>query len=320
MRMKLRRSNRILTGGTALVLASTLALAGCGDDGDDNAAAEAKGQATVATAGFTEIDLMAEMYELVLENEGWDIETKQAGQRELYAPLLLDGSVDVVPDYLGAITNYLHSLEVDDPNATIATGDVDATVTELRRLAEAQGLTALDPAEASNQDAFAVTRDYAEENDLTSLSDLGESGLSVVAAATEECPTRTVCGVLLTEDYGIDVTKWVPFPFDSTTSKKQVQDGKAQLTVVGTTTADLDDFGLILLEEDKGLVPAQNLIPILGKDSPLATDDDALDALGALNAALTTEDLKALIRRVDTDREELDAVAADYLQSKDLLG
>lgn len=319
--MRMRRNNRTLLGGTALVLAATLALAGCGSDSDDgdSGATEAKGQATVVKAGWTEIDLMAEMYQLVLENEGWDAETKMAGNRELYAPLLLDGSVDVVPDYLGAITNYLHSLEVDDPNATIATGDVDATVTELNRLVEAKGLTALDPAEASNQDAFAVSRDYAEENDLTSLSDLGASDLSVVAAATEECPTRTVCGVLLTKDYGIDVTKWVPFPFDSTTAKKQVQDGKAQLTVVGTTTADLDDFGLVLLDEDKGLVPAQNLIPILGKDSPLADDEDTVAALDALSAALTTEDLMALIRRVDTDREEIADVAQDYLEQNGLL-
>ena len=310
------RKRRMLTAGTALVLASSLALAGCGDDGDDSAS---KGDVVVVTATFSEIGLMSQMYAQILEDQGYSVETQTVASRENYAPGLIDGSLDVVPDYLGTMTNYLYSEADGDPEATVATSDVEATLEELRTLAEADGLSVLEPSEATSQNAYAVSRDFAEDNDLTTLSDLGASDLSIRIAAPEECKSRPLCGVLLEDDYGIDISKYTPFDFNSVAAKKQVQDGKADMAVVSTLAADLDDFGLVILEDDKGLQPAENLVPVIGKDSPLADDEDAQAALDALSAALTSTDLGELIIRVDQDREEIADVARDYLESKDLL-
>jgi osmoprotectant transport system substrate-binding protein len=312
------RMRRMLTGGTALVLASTLALAGCGDDGDDSSSGD-KGSLVVVSAGFTESDLFAQMYAQLLEDEGYDVKVQTVDNRELYMPSLADGSADVAPDYLGSLTNYLYSSAQDDPEATVATSDVDATLAELRTLAEAKGLDVLEPAESQNANAYAVRKEFAEENSLTTLSDLGAADVSVRVAGPEECKTRPLCGVLLEKDYGIDVSKYAPFAFDSPVAKKQVQDDKADIAVVSTLAPDLEDFGLVVLEDDKGLTPAENHIPLIGADSPLASDDDAKEAFEKLSAALESAEVGALLIRIDSDREKAEDVAREYLESKDLI-
>ena len=59
----------------------------------------------------------------------------------------------------------------------------------------------------------------------------------------------------------------------------------------------------MLLEDDKGIQPAQNLTPAVNADF-LADNPDIEDIFNELSAALTTEDLAEMNVKVDVERAE----------------
>jgi len=312
----MRRPRTLLVAGLA---ASALLLAACGSSDSDSAddGSASKGAVVVGSAGFTEIQLMAEMYAALLNDAGFEASITVLENRELYEPALEEGQLDVVPDYLATMTEFLNR-KVNGPDAKpVASSDPEATVAALDELAGPLGLTPLEPAEAANQNAFFVTRDFAEAESLKTLSDLGALGQPITLAATEECPERPFCGLGLTGTYGLTLTEVLPTGFGSAQTKDAVVKGTAQLGLSGTTDATLGPLGLVVLADDKGLQLADNLIPIVGEK--YGDDADLAEVLNALSRVLTTEDLATLNDRVDTKREKAADVALDYLTAKGLL-
>jgi osmoprotectant transport system substrate-binding protein len=259
------------------------------------------------------------MYKALLEDAGHTVEVQPVENRELYAPELESGSIDVVPEYAATFTEYLNLAKNGPTAEPVATSDIDETIEALRPLAEEKGLEVLEPAEAATQNAFFVTQDFAAENDLTTLSDLGALGQPIVLAGTQECPERPKCELGLEEVYGLNITEDLPLGFGSPQNKQAVVEGEAQLGLSGTTDGTLDALGLVVLEDDKGLQNADNLVPVVNAEGPAGTDEVA-ELLNGLSETLTTDDLAELNRRVDEEREQAADVAEDYLSEKGLIG
>jgi osmoprotectant transport system substrate-binding protein len=312
------RSRRVISLIGILASVAMLATA-CGDDnklGSTNSTTSkaAKGSVVVGSAGFTEIQLMAEMYKLLLDKAGYTATIKVVQNREVYEPALEKGDIDVVPDYAATMAEFLN-VKKNGPNATpVATNDKDTTVAALNTLAEPLGLKALKPAEAVDQNAFAATKEAAAAKG-SKLSDW--SGESVKLAATEECPDRPFCKPGLEKTYNIKVTEVLPLGFGTAQVKDAVKTGKADLGLTGTTDATLDALGLVIIEDDKHLQLADNLVPVVGKD--FKDDADLAAALNALADKLTTEDLANLNKKVDGERLKAADVAKEFLTSKGLL-
>lgn len=328
-----RRSPRRAFAGVVALAALTLPLAACGGDNlasggtttggssspgtSGGGAGAAKGDLVIGSAGFTEIQLMAEMYKLLLDKAGYTTSIKVVQNRELYEPALEKGDIAVVPEYAATMTEFLNH-KVNGPNAApVASSDISKTMDALNKLAGPLGLKALQPAKATDQNAFAVTKDYATKNNLTTLSDLGAAENPVVLAATEECPQRPFCEPGLEKTYGIKVSKLLPLGFGTAQVKTAVKNGTAQLGLVGTTDGTLDSFGLVILEDDKGLQLSDNLVPVVNKAK--AGDPAVADALDKLAPVLTTDDLAQLNQKVDGERMKASDVAKQYLQDKGLI-
>ena len=125
---------------------------------------------------FTESQVLAAIYQKLLENEGYDVETKLVTTRDVYVPELASGNVDIVPDYLAGLTDFLNT-EANGPDADlVSSNDPEATLAALEPLAEAKGIAILPPSEATDQNAFFVTTEFAETNDLETLSDFAALG------------------------------------------------------------------------------------------------------------------------------------------------
>jgi osmoprotectant transport system substrate-binding protein len=306
----------------APVLLALLATAACGSGGlegeTDADGQTSRGSLIVGGANFTEMLIMQQMYAQLLEDRGFDVTVRSVSTRDIYGPALERGQIDVAPEYAGSMADFLNA-RLNGPDAEqVTSNDVQETVAALRDLAEQAGLVVLEPAKATDQNAFAVTEDVAAERDLTTLSDLGASDQPVVLAAAPDCPERPDCAKGLQKVYDIEISEVLPLGFGSPQTKDAVLSGEAQLGLVGTTDGSLDRLGLVILADDKGLQVAQNLIPVLNADTAEEHPEIA-DVLNELSATLTTADLARLNYRVDPGREKPADVARAYLEAEGLL-
>ncbi|MGC0421332.1 ABC transporter substrate-binding protein [Embleya sp. AB8] len=273
------------------------------------------GKTVVGSAGFTESEILAQMYKQLLDKGGQSASIKTVKNRELYEPELEKGNIAVVPEYAATMAEFLNRKK-NGPTATpVASADVTATVAALNTLAGPVGLKTGTPAQAVDQNAFAVTKEFAAKNNLKTLSDLGRSGLSVKIAAGEECKTRPFCAPGLEKTYGIKVGGVDPLGVGTTAAKQAVKDGNDQLVLTTSTDATLDQFGLVLLADDKKLQNADNVIAVANTDKAAKI----LPIVDKLAPILTTEDLTALDKQVDEDRKKPADVAKAYLKSKNLI-
>jgi osmoprotectant transport system substrate-binding protein len=302
----------------ALVAIPVVFTAACGSDNGGDSGASGGGKVVIVGQKFTEADIMAELYKGLLDDAGFEASIKSLGGRDLYLDPLSKGDVQVSTDYLSSMTEALNRKANGDDAAKVASPDPVATLAQLNKLTAKYGMTALTPAEAQDANAFAVTRKFAEDNHLTTLSDLGALGKGIKLGAAEDCPQRPDCQKGLESTYGIKVTGFEPTGFGTAETKDDLVKGNTQLGLVGTTDATLDKLGLVILTDDKALQNAENLVPIVNT-AWLGDHPEAKDALNKLAAVLTTEDLTGLIGRVDNDREKPADVAEAYLKDKGLI-
>jgi osmoprotectant transport system substrate-binding protein len=175
----------------------------------------------------------------------------------------------------------------------------------------------LEPAEAEDANAFAVTQAFSDENDVATLSDLGELGEPVALAAAADCPERPDCQKGLESVYGVKIGKFEPLGFGTPQTKSALTDGEVQVGQVGTSDGQVEQLELVVLEDDKDWQNAENLVPVVSTEF-LDANPEVLEILNKLSDVLTTEDLMTLNAKVDAERQLASDVAEDYLSSKGL--
>jgi|1185.fasta_scaffold31749_2 osmoprotectant transport system substrate-binding protein len=328
----IRPARRRLGVGAAVALAG-LTLAACG--GSSNAfsssssstSAAASGAAssaagagtkslTVGGANFTEMLVAQQLYGQLLAKNGYTISYKAVDNREVYEPALEQGQIDVVPEYAATMANFMSKRVNGTAAKDIATADAKETVNAMQPLLQQKGLTALQPSAALDANAFAVTKKFAEANNLKTLSDLAKLNKPIKLAAPAECKDRPFCQVGLEKTYGLKISQLIPLGFGSPQAKQAVVSGKADLVETGTTDATLDSLGLVVLQDDKGLQLADNIVPVVNTQKAGTPEVSAL--LDKLSTVLTTQDLAQLDLKVDAERQKPEDVAKAYLASKGL--
>jgi osmoprotectant transport system substrate-binding protein len=328
--MSIRRSlAAVLSVGTLL-----LATACAGDDLDsgkdkadnstspsaitsesESAGTSAGGPVTLAGQSVPEAALVASMYSQLLENAGYTVTTKLVDSRDGYMADF-PGGVDIVPEYVGGIVNFLNSQANGDNATPFDAGDGAQLAEQGKSLLDAAGITLLDQSAATDTNAFMVTKDYSEKNSATKLSDL--EGVSVKLAAAPDCEGRLDCEGGLSDQYGIDVTEVLPLGYASDQTYQSVISGESELGETSTTDGTLESQGLVVLEDDKHIQPAQNLVPAVSTEF-LSAHPDVADILNPLMAALTTENLTELNGKVAVDRQKPEDVAKAFLEDNGLL-
>ncbi|WP_193605788.1 ABC transporter substrate-binding protein [Nocardioides dongkuii] len=316
--MKTRRS---LAAALSVGVLSVLAAGCAGDDlaEDDNgpSADQGSGAGTSVVIGsqsFDEAALVTAMYEQLLEEEGYDVETRLVDTRPVYLNEMPD-AVQIAPEYVAGVVDQLHT-DANGPDAEpISTSDVQETVDAGAELLEEKGITLLEPSAAYSANGYFVSQEYADAEGVTALSDL--EGEPVTLAAAPDCKGRADCEQGLREVYGIDVTL-EPLGYASTETFQAVLDGEAQLGQTSTLDVTLEDQGLLMVEDDRGIQPAQNLVPAVSTEF-LEEHPDVEEPLNQLMGALDNETLGELLVRVSVDREPVEDVARSFLQEQGLV-
>jgi osmoprotectant transport system substrate-binding protein len=287
----------------ATIVAAAISIAACGG----TAAPAAKGTLTIAGFKFSEGSVLAQLYGQALAHDGYTVNFKlNLGTREVVAPAIKTGQVDL---YIGYAAT---DLEYYNQGAGEASGDVTATVTKLNSRLQSLGLQALAPSSAQDQNGFAMTSANSTKYNATKLSDLAPIGNQLVLGAGPECPTRVFCQIGLEKTYGIKFKSFKALDTDGPLTRAALKNNDIQVGLVFTSDADLQSLGLVVLQDDKHLQNADNVVPIIRSDK---ATENAKKVLNAVSKGLTTADLIQLNAQVQLQHQDADAAAKAYLQA-----
>src|SRR5207249_7003410 len=166
-------------------------------------------------------------------------------------------------------------------------------------------LVALTPSAAVDQNAFAMTKANSQKYNATKLSDLAPIGNQLVLGAGPECPTRPFCQPGLKSTYGITFKDFKALDTDGPATRAAFKNNTIQVGLVFSADADLNSLGLVVLDDDKHLQAADQVVPILRK---AVANDEVKSILNKVSAGLSTADLVALNAKVSLEHQDPDAV------------
>jgi osmoprotectant transport system substrate-binding protein len=304
----MRIMHRSRTLGAAL-LAFALLAAACGGDDEPGEGPDV----VIGSFGFSESEIIGEIYRQALEAEGFTVSHKaQLGSREAVVnPALRSGEINVVPEYIGS------GLEVTfggEPSAdSIATRDA------LREEWEKEGFTVLDFTPAQDKNGIVVTADTATSLGLAKISDLGGRSESLTFGGPSECPVRPRCIGGLQSVYGLTFGDFKALDTGGPLTVEALAGGEIDVALLFTSDGVIAARGFVLLEDDQGLQPAENIAPVLSQELVDSYGAGLTDVLNAVSGALTQEDLTELNKRVGYDGESAADMARQWLQDNGLI-
>ena len=292
-----------------LVAAATLALSACGGNPLDEPSSDAGSGSgdsetiVVGSQGYYSNEIIAEIYAQALEGAGFTVETKlNIGQRDAYMPEVESGEIDVFPEYTGSLLEYLSEDDVD----VTSPEDVYSALTE----ALPEGLTALDYAEASDQDTYTVLKSFAEANNLKTIEDLKNVTSQVTIGAPPEFEQRPYNPAAAKEVYGVDLA----FSATGPTTLESLLAGEIQVADIYTADPAFETEDIVALEDPKNLIISSNVVPIVASDIA----DKVSEVLNAISAKLTAEELVSLNVLSTVEQPSSADIAKKWLEDNDL--
>ena len=305
-------SRRTLTTTVAaLTLAGALALTGCAstDPLDPSPGAGSDTDSTTIVIGSQDYysnEIIAEIYAQALEGAGYTVDRQfRIGQREVYIPEIEAGRIDLFPEYTGPLLQYWNADTearlADDVYAELATTTPDK-------------LRVLDQSPATDQDAYTVTQDFADQWNLTTIEDLGSVTVPLTLGGNSEGENRPNGPKGLLNTYGIEVGFTPIEDGGGPLTVKALKDGDIQLAIIYTADPTIAANGLVSLEDTKGLFLASHVVPLASDN----IDEQAAAIINAISAAMTPEVLVALNARSITEQLPAATIATDWLAEQDL--
>jgi osmoprotectant transport system substrate-binding protein len=261
----------------------------------------------VTSFDFPESALVAEIYAQALERAQIPVRRElRLGPRELVNPALRKGLVDVVPEYLGS------ALRTTSPATRVDQHDEQAVWNAMAQVLRPWSVRLLPSARASNQNGFAVTMATAVRLRLDSLSDLATVHESLTLAAPAECRTRPFCLPGLQEVYGARIAHFTAYASEEQ-RLKALADEVSDVAVVFTTDGQLAGSDLVLLRDDRGLQPVENLTPVVSERVLAQYGTRLTAALNGVSEGLDTAGLRFLNWRVEVAGHDIESEAAGWL-------
>jgi osmoprotectant transport system substrate-binding protein len=268
----------------------------------------------VGSFNFPESVLLAHIYAGALAAKGFPVRVMpNLGNRELVDPALMNGLIQLVPEYSGSALDFL-SL-----GRRTATSNASATYRALMRSAERRGLVAAQPAPAQDANAIVVTEATAARWHLRSIADLRKVAPPLVFGGPPECRERADCYLGLERVYGLRFKTFVPTDTGGPLTLQALGAGQIGAALLFTTDPGIPAQHLVVLEDNRALQPAENITPLIRRSTVERYGPRLLATLNAVSARLTTATLRDLNKRVQLAGLKPQTVARGWLRAQALI-
>jgi osmoprotectant transport system substrate-binding protein len=317
-----------------MLLVASLALAACGDDDEDEGGGGGGGAATqeesggsgiqsdeanagttitVGSKNFTEQKVLGEIYAQAFEAAGYTVEKQlNLGDEKTALAALEGGDIDAYPEYTGTALLSFFGVQADK-----LPKDEGAAFEQAKEGFAEKNLTAFEPTPFTSSNEVAVTKETAEENDLTTISDLEGVAGEFTMYGSPECRQRLDCLLGLQEVYGLEFKRFVPV--DIALRHEVLTKGQADVSIVFTTDPQIQREEFVLLEDDKGMFPPYNSSLVMRNEIAEQGGSALEEVVTQVNEGLTAEAMQELNARVDLDKKTPEEVAGEYLSETGLV-
>jgi osmoprotectant transport system substrate-binding protein len=268
----------------------------------------------VGSFDFPESVLLAHIYAGALAAKGFPVRVlPDLGTRELVDPALMNGLIDLVPEYSGSALGFL------SVGRLAATSDAAATYRSLTRSAERRGLVAAQPAPAQDANAIVVTAATAARYHLRSIADLLKVAPTMVFGGPPECRERADCLPGLERVYGLRFKTFMPTDTGGPLTLQALDAGQIGAALLFTTDPGIKEQHLAVLQDNRALQPAENITPLIRRSTVERYGPRLLATLNAVSARLTTTTLRDLNERVQRAGLNPRTVAGGWLRAQALI-
>jgi osmoprotectant transport system substrate-binding protein len=307
------------TRAAVVALAAVALVAGaCSSDSGDASADKVDGpQIVLGAQDFGESAILAEIYGQALADAGYDTRIQSlGGYRDIELGAFAAGEINFAGEYVASMLNFLNdSSPIEGVGG--ATSDVQTSLAFLQQQLGALGLEALEPAPGVNTNAFVVTAETAETLGLAKLSDLAGVASELTLGGPADCETNPFCIPGLQSVYDADLSGAF-IGLDTGVIPTALANGEIDVAVLFSTDGRIAAEGWVLLEDDLGMLAADNIVPVVTAELIDAYGTAMADVVNAVSAKLTTPVLIELNRRFDVDKESARDIAADWLAANPL--
>lgn len=261
----------------------------------------------------SEPEILMNVYKLLLENQS-DLTAKvepNFGRTSFVFNAIRSKDIDIYTEFSGTV---LADILDDIPEP----GTPAEEVYEQARdgLADQYDMTYLEPMAFNNTYTLAVTEEFAKQHDLKQISDLAPVTDEVKAGFTIEFNDR--------EDGYLGIQQMYGISFDNVSTMESqlrytaIQRGDVNLIDAYSTDPEIDEYDLVVLEDDLELFPPYQGAPLmltaLVEDYP-----EIEDILSDLAGHITDDQMREMNYQVDFEDRAAEDVAREFLIEEGLL-
>ncbi len=199
----------------------------------------------IGSKNFTEQLILGNILEeLIKDKTDIDVETKlNLGGTQVSFNALKSGGIDMYVEYTG--TAYGNILNIKEPNR-----DKDTVYNKVKKdFKEKFRIEVLNPMGFNNTYAMATTKEIAQKYNLKTTSDLAKESSNMIAGPTIEFANREDGLIGLNKAYNVNF-KGVN-PIDGGLRYTALVNNETQIIDAFTTDGLIEQFNLVLLEDDK---------------------------------------------------------------------
>ncbi|MUV37819.1 Choline-binding protein [Lentibacillus sp. JNUCC-1] len=301
---------KILIGSMLLVLTLTLAACGGNKTSADGGEVFEYGAQT-----YSDPKIMGHIVKLLVEDQtDHEVEVTEDIQASPQILGALDkGEFDFATLYSGEVYNN----HFDEDKVEFST-DPDKTMEQAQKLfGDKYNVKWYDTTGFTNQYSIAVKQDFADENNIETLTELGVYAPDMKVGADSAWKERANDGYR-------DFVKAYGYEFGDVNGMEislmyeGIAGGELDAITAYTVDPHILENDLVVLEDDKNFfAPYQG--SIVAKNEVLDEYPEVKEVLDSIVGLVSTDEMTELIREVDINERKIPEVAKEFLQEKDML-
>ena len=260
----------------------------------------------------SEPEILINMYKILIEeNSKLGVELKPGlGKTSFVFNALKNGNIDIYPEFSGtAVFTFLNETPVNNNAEDVFNQAQKGMGTKFKMIM-------LKPMKYNNTYAIAVSKKFADENNLKTISDLVRVKDKIKAGFTREFNDREDGYPGLKKLYQFEIPNIKEF--EPKLRYVAVQSGDINLVDAYSTDPELAQYNMVILKDDKHLFPPYQGSPMM-REETLKKYPELKKILEKLSGKISDEEMSTMNYRVSVKGEKAEDVAREYLRNAGII-